>query len=44
MDTSSSVGYPYRDVIKAPNLETQTKVSANQQIEFMEESTVQARV
>lgn len=37
MTPSSTVGYPYRDVIQAPNLDTQTSVSSGQQIEFVEE-------
>lgn len=40
MTQGSSVGYEYRDVIKAPNLDTLTQVSASPEVEFVEENVL----
>ena len=44
MATGNDVGYPYRDVIQSPNMDTQTQVSASSEIEFLEVATTPARV
>jgi len=38
MSEGDSVGYPYRDIVQAPSLDSQTQVSASPEIEFAEEA------